>query len=132
MDEANLVKPNNHKRNRQNDCFQEDNAVLNSIDAVVLASETSQVPQEEECSAKKPRSDEVGVLEDTMQSSKSNEEDYDDDDYDDIVEEEVDQDQANISDNEDFLEDFEDDVSVKSASTTVSTGKFFDKFTLKN
>ena len=79
-------------------------------------------------SAKKPRGD-VGlssetVLEDssTMQSSKSNEDDYDDDDYDDY--DDAEDHGGNLSDNEDFLEDFEDDVSVTSASTTVSTGNY--------
>merc|ERR1719400_2902063 len=79
-----------------------------------------------EFSAKKPRGD-VGlssetVIEDssTMQSSKSNEDDYDDDDYDDY--DDAEDHGGNLSENEDFLEDFEDDVSVTSASTTVSTG----------
>ena len=82
-------------------------------------------------SAKKPRGD-VGlspdtVIEDssTMQSSKSNEDDYDDDDYDDY--DDAEDHGGNLSDNEDFLEDFEDDVSVTSASTTVSTGNLINE-----
>ena len=116
MDE---VKANNHKRNRQSDCFQEDSneqgdSILNQKQEV-----------SGEYSAKKARGDVLSsdaILEDssTMQSSKSNEDDYDDDDYDDY--DDADDHADNNSDNEDFLEDFEDDVSVKSASTTVSTG----------
>ena len=59
------------------------------------------------------------------ESSKSNEDDYDDDDYDDF---DADDHAATLSDNEDFLEDYEDDVSVTSASTTVSTGEYFKMF----
>lgn len=106
------VKSNNHKRNRQSDCFHEEETVK------------EESVNHAEFSAKKPRgeSDFNACSEDntTMQSTKSNEDDYDDDDYDDYDEGEL-ADQ-NPSDNEDFLEDFEDDVSVTSGSTTVSTG----------
>ena len=51
--------------------------------------------------------------------------DYDDDDYDDF---DADDHAATLSDNEDFLEDYEDDASVTSASTTVSTGEYFKMF----
>lgn len=57
--------------------------------------------------------------------SQSNEDDYDDDDYDDF---DADDHAATLSDNEDFLEDYEDDASVTSASTTVSTGEYFKMF----
>ena len=56
---------------------------------------------------------------------QSNEDDYDDDDYDDF---DADDHAATLSDNEDFLEDYEDDASVTSASTTVSTGEYFKMF----
>ena len=114
------LKANNQKRNRQSDCFQEDsNEPLGG--SIIVKSENHS-----EFSAKKPRGDILAaseaVIEDssTMQSSKSNEDDYDDDDYDDY--DDAEDHAGNLSDNEDFLEDFEDDVSVTSASTTVSTG----------
>merc|ERR1719225_2154891 len=114
------VKANNHKRNRQSDCFQEDS---NQHEGSIMPHKHE---DSNEFSAKKPRGD-VGLSPDTvieesstMQSSKSNEDDYDDDDYDDY--DDAEDHAGNLSDNEDFLEDFEDDVSVTSASTTVSTG----------
>ena len=119
MDSTNTeVTKATHKRNRQSDCFQEDacSEFATSKDEIII-------------SAKKPRDDISSVeeqaviavaIEDSMQSTRSNDDDYDDDDYDDI--DEVD-DNGNLSDNDDFLEDFEDDQSVaSSASTTVSTG----------
>ena len=91
----------NQKRNRLDLCLEEDSNDVSVKDEII---------------AKKPR-EELNDNENTMQSSKSNEDDYDDDDYDDIDDAE-----DHVSDNEDFLEDFEDDVSVGSSSTTVSTG----------
>lgn len=93
----------NHKRNRLSDCFHEE--------------DSNDVSTKDEISAKKPREDLNTDNDNTMQSSKSNEDDYDDDDYDDL-----DDGEDHVSENEDFLEDFEDDVSVGSSSTTVSTG----------
>ena len=96
----------NHKRNRLSD--------------IHLEGGDSNTSSRDEISAKKPRAEELANENDnTMQSSKSNEDDYDDDDYDDIDDAAA---EDHVSDNEDFLEDFEDDVSVTSASTTVSTG----------
>ena len=96
----------NHKRNRLSD--------------IHLEGGDSNTSSRDEISAKKPRAEELTNENDnTMQSSKSNEDDYDDDDYDDIDDAAA---EDHVSDNEDFLEDFEDDVSVTSASTTVSTG----------
>ena len=116
------LKANNQKRNRQSDCFQEDSNEPQQGSSILVKNENHS-----EFSAKKPRGDglvasEATVIEDssTMQSSKSNEDDYDDDDYDDY--DDAEDHAGNLSDNEDFLEDFEDDVSVTSASTTVSTG----------
>ena len=113
----------NHKRNRQTDnCvhFHEDENAVHPGDC------QAEQDNDEQFSAKKPREDPVENEDSTtMQSSKSNEDDYDDDDYDDYDDPE---DHANLSDNEDFLEDFEDDVSVTSASTTVSTGKILFVF----
>ena len=91
------------KRNRQSDCFFQEDA---NSEAPVMADEPK-----EEISAKKPRDDQnssnssdinVAIVEDSMQSGKSNEDDYDDDDYDDI--DDVGDDHGNMSDNDDFLE----------------------------
>ena len=112
------------KRIRQSDCFQQEDA--NSEPAMPDGAK-------DEFSAKKPR-DEIqsstsnssdlnvtAIVEDSMQSGKSNEDDYDDDDYDDI--DDVADDHGNMSENDDFLEDFEDDQSVaSSASSNVSKG----------
>ena len=103
-----MAKNTANKRNRL--CFQDESSNL----------EMATKAQIEMVSAKKARGDDI--IEESLQSSKSNEDDYDDEDYDDYD----DEDQNNVSDNEDFLEDFEDDVSVTSASTTVSTGIFLD------
>jgi len=123
MDE--IVKANIHKRNRHSDCFQEDSNEPKEGCCSSMLQQPKNEMEISEFSAKKARGDvrlsSEAVLEDssTMQSSKSNEDDYDDDDYDDF---DADDHAATLSDNEDFLEDYEDDVSVTSASTTVSTG----------
>ena len=113
----------NQKRNRQNVdcCFLEDQNAMLPGDIEEISAKKSREDAEVKFSEGVKFSIENFVNEDstTMQSSKSNEDDYDDDDYDDFDDPE---DHANLSDNEDFLEDFEDDVSVTSASTTVSTG----------
>ena len=83
----------NHKRNRLSDIH------LEGGDSNEGSS------SKDEISAKKPRAEELtNESDNTMHSSKSNEDDYDDDDYDDIDDAAA---EDHVSDNDDFLEDFE-------------------------